>query len=354
MVIDAKIKAAVRAAYAAGTTSYDDLKVKFPHVGRGSLYRIVNDTSTGELQQHEALVAEAQRKKRKLEPEDVGTELITHCGSTFYVRRNTSDLTQLNEVFGTNSRPPYYLPQQFCMKQLFQGKDGGVLVIDAGANIGSVLVWCHFNLNVREYIAIEPFESNFRILERNKSLVKVANPKLLRAALIEGNSCDRTARLNVGNSGYNQYRHCLEQYKVAKGTLVTVPVTKVKSVIELAKQPSRYCLLKVDAEGIEEFACCEFVSLLGSLPASIQAVSMIVEYSWDNLEATLGTFRGWKLRVERALPEGWVLIGSLHEAAPHGATEHEAFKRLGVRASSRSEFNFMKFDGRRMRGARAS
>ena len=74
------------------------------------------------------------------------------------------------------------------MKQLFQSEGCGVLVIDVGANIGSVLVWSHFNLNVREYIAVEPNEDNFRILERNKSLVKVANPKLLQAVLIEGTS----------------------------------------------------------------------------------------------------------------------------------------------------------------------
>ena len=141
MTIDAKTKAAVRAAYAAGTTNYGDLEMKFPDVGRGSLYRIVNGTSAGERTQNEALVAEARRKKRKLEPEDVGVELITHCGSTFYIRRNTSDLTQLDEVFGKGSRRPYYLPKQFCMQHLFQGKDGGVLVIDVGANIGSVLTF---------------------------------------------------------------------------------------------------------------------------------------------------------------------------------------------------------------------
>ena len=106
MTIDAKTKAAVRAAYAGGMTNYDDLKATFAHVARGSLYRIVNDTSTGEAEQHETLVDEARRKKRKLGPEDVGVELIAHCGSSFYVGRNTSDLTQLDEVFGNKSRPP--------------------------------------------------------------------------------------------------------------------------------------------------------------------------------------------------------------------------------------------------------
>ena len=75
-------------------------------------------------------------------------------------------------------------------------------------------------------------------------------------------------------------------------------------------------------------------------------IKSLSKRNWDNLEATLGEFRDWKLQVERALPEGWVLIGSLHEAAPHGATAHKAFKRLGVRASSHSCSNFMKFDGR--------
>ena len=54
MTIDAKTKAAVRAVYAAATTSYDDLQEMFPQVGRGSLCRIINDTSASELKQHEA------------------------------------------------------------------------------------------------------------------------------------------------------------------------------------------------------------------------------------------------------------------------------------------------------------
>ena len=94
-----KTKAAARAAYAAGTTCYDELQMKFPGVSRGSLYRIVNDTSAGELNQHSALVAEACRKKRKLQSEDVGDELIAQCGSTFYVRRNTTDLMQLDDFW---------------------------------------------------------------------------------------------------------------------------------------------------------------------------------------------------------------------------------------------------------------
>ena len=103
--------------------------------------------------------------------------------------------------------------------------------------------------------------------------------------------------------------------------------------------------MKVDAEGIEEFACREFVSLLGHLPSSIHTVSMIVEYSWDNLRSTLGNFRNWKMEIERAVPESWTLVGSVHETAPYGATEDKEFVRMSRRASSRSEFNFIRFYG---------
>ena len=100
MTIDAKTEAAVRAAFAAGTTRYSALQAKFPYIGRGSLCRIINDESVQEAKTHDSLVVEARLKTRRLNREETVCELITHCGSTFYVRRNTADITQLDEIFG--------------------------------------------------------------------------------------------------------------------------------------------------------------------------------------------------------------------------------------------------------------
>ena len=119
MTVDAGTRARIGAKFAAGMTNYTDLEREFPNIGRGTLHRITTESSGAENSRKDELLQEAKRRKRRLQDDDIGTELITYKDATFWIRRNTSDLTQLKEVFG-EGRAPMYQPKSFPARAIFE------------------------------------------------------------------------------------------------------------------------------------------------------------------------------------------------------------------------------------------
>lgn len=159
----------------------------------------------------------------------------------FAMRKNTSD----EKVFW----------QIFVEKELdIDYKIEPKLIIDGGANIGASTLWFAKKFPAAQIIAVEPEESNFKILLKNCGMLP--NVKLIKAALWNKNT-----ELKIKNTGLGKWGFAVEEAAPndkKKITAVTLDKILADSGLE------EISILKLDIEGSEkELFSTDYANWLG-------------------------------------------------------------------------------------------
>jgi FkbM family methyltransferase len=147
----------------------------------------------------------------------------------FSMRKNTSD----EKVFW----------QIFVEKELdLDYKIEPKLIIDGGANIGASTLWFAKKFPSAQIIAVEPEESNFKILQKNCGALP--NVKLIKAALWNKNTELKIKNIGLGKWGFAVVESKPDDKK--KITAITIDNILADSGRE------EIDILKLDIEGSEK------------------------------------------------------------------------------------------------------
>jgi FkbM family methyltransferase len=147
----------------------------------------------------------------------------------FTMRKNTSD----EKVFW----------QIFVEKELdIDYKIEPKLIIDGGANIGASTLWFAKKFPAAQVVAIEPEESNFKILEKNCG--NLPNIKLIQAALWDKNVDLKIKNIGLGKWGFG----VVEAKPDDKKKIRAVTLDKILADSGMAEID----ILKLDIEGSEK------------------------------------------------------------------------------------------------------
>jgi FkbM family methyltransferase len=146
-----------------------------------------------------------------------------------HIRKNTSDENAFWQVF---------VEKEYDIKIDFQPK----LIIDGGANIGCAVLWFRKKFPEAQIIAIEPEESNFKILQKNTE--KLKNIKIIQAGIWNKNASLKIKNSGLGNWGFETK----ESADNDKNSTAAITIDKI-----LADSGyEEIDILKLDIEGSEK------------------------------------------------------------------------------------------------------
>lgn len=151
----------------------------------------------------------------------------------FYIRGKTTDDTVVEQIFADGEYP--------VLKGLKPRR-----IIDAGANCGAASAYFAAIYPTAEIVAIEPEESNFRLLHKNLSALRAV--RLLKGALWCSDS-----QLMVSNAGSPKYAFEIKPLSINVDATFVPAKTVAYTIPEIMKQQKwdRVDLLKLDIEGSE-------------------------------------------------------------------------------------------------------
>jgi len=151
-------------------------------------------------------------------------------GRTVVIRRNTTDLLCLEQVFLENE---YQSPFELTPR----------VIIDAGANVGMATLFFAHRYPEARIVALEPEPMNFQMLSRNCR--DLPNVTLIKAAL-----WSQTSDLTLHNKGTGAWRvYVTDEHSEFDGAAVVSGIT-IPEILRCIKC-DRVDLLKLDIEGSE-------------------------------------------------------------------------------------------------------
>jgi FkbM family methyltransferase len=163
----------------------------------------------------------------------IGTvTLRTRTGISFSIRRGTSDVEVVLEVFGRG--------EYACAHSIADV----TTVVDLGANIGLAAIFLYDRLGYKRIIAVEPENSNFSLLKENLNALRVrgVDIQLIRAAVWSNSN---GVKLSFDEGEYWRCRvDCDESVKGNAIDSITL-----EDIVSRTEHPID--LLKVDIEGAE-------------------------------------------------------------------------------------------------------
>ena len=158
-------------------------------------------------------------------------------GCNIWIRPLSSDWKVKEQIFQIRE----YQPVVDLFPQFFSEKPRRI--IDCGANIGLTSVWFHCHYPEASITAIEPFEENFRLLEKNFT----AN-RMNGHTIIHGGVWNKDARLQIDRSFRDgkEWSIALKEAENGQGDISGICI---KSLI--CRQQGLTDILKIDIEGAE-------------------------------------------------------------------------------------------------------
>ena len=170
----------------------------------------------------------------------------------FYLRPGTSDISAFDQLFGRHGYD-------------FDANPLPEIIMDAGANIGLASIYFANKFPDAKIIAIEPEESNFRLLQKNAAPYKNIIP--LQAAL-----WNRNEEICVVDSGLGKWGFMTEEKKADGGSkrnfchyIKGMTVDGIMREYHLLKVD----ILKIDIEGAEKEVFSDTSLWIGMVDAII-------------------------------------------------------------------------------------
>lgn len=160
-------------------------------------------------------------------------------------------------------------------------RDRKGVLIDVGANIGTVCVPLQARRAFARTLAFEPEPRNFALLQRNLEQNGVAS--LVQAFPLALSNTDGDAALWRSSFNYGDHRLTANQLTVDHGSSITVSVRTLDRVLnEQGIDPDDVGLLWIDTQGLE------FHILQGAQSLTGIGTPLLIEY-WPEVLAAAGT-----------------------------------------------------------------
>ena len=209
----------------------------------------------------------------------------------------------------------HYNPQDWTAKTIYEGTyERGLLkilesctftgpCIDVGANIGSTLTMALKNSESASYIAFEPSNQCFSILQKVSSLLPQEG-EIIKAAV---GSTDETRNLFDSNNPIHSGAASLLNFKGLKPSEANIKVVTLDNfLIGHSKVPDpHYSLLKIDTEGYENEVIAGAVKILSKLIFDVIVIEVspnFGEVKWvKKIDEILGSDYNWYQSLEHGL-----------------------------------------------------